>query len=143
VSELAVAAGLTPDTIRYYEKAGLLPPPARTASGYRVYEVSAVERLQFVQGAQRLGLRLKDIADLLAIRDTGTCPCEPAEQLLRGRLDEVDTEIARLTALREQMAAMLAALPNPAECPPMPAGSWCPPVETTTRQTGKEVTPCC
>jgi DNA-binding transcriptional MerR regulator len=132
VAELAAAVGLTADTIRYYEKAGLLPAPARTAAGYRAYQASAVERLQFIQGAQRLGLRLKDIADLLSIRDTGTCPCEPAEQLLRRRLAEVDTEIARLSALREQMAAMLAALPNPDACPPMPTGSWCPPVEPTS-----------
>jgi DNA-binding transcriptional MerR regulator len=137
VAELAAEVGLTSDTIRYYERAGLLPAPARTTSGYRAYEASAVERLRFVQGAQRLGLRLKDIADLLAIRDTGTCPCEPAEQLLRRRLAEVDVELARLAALREQMAAMLAALPNPDECPPMPTGTWCPPT-----QPGEEVNSC-
>lgn len=138
VAELAAEAGLSPDTIRYYERAGLLPPPARTPSGYRAYQRTAVERLRFIQGAQRLGLRLRDIADLLAIRDTGICPCEPAEQLLRRRLAEVDVEIARLTALREQMLAMLADLPNPDACPPMPTGTWCPPSDT-----GEEVTPCC
>jgi DNA-binding transcriptional MerR regulator len=136
VAELAAEVGLTPDTIRYYERAGLLPAPARTTCGYRAYDAAAVERLRFVQGAQRLGLRLKDIADLLAIRDTGSCPCEPAEQLLTRRLAEVDTELARLTALREQMAAMLAALPNE-QCPALPTGTWCPPTET-----GEEVTSC-
>jgi len=70
VAELAAEVGLAPDTIRYYERAGLLPAPARTASGYRAYDPAAVERLRFVRGAQRLGLRLKDIADLLAVRDT-------------------------------------------------------------------------
>lgn len=140
VAELAEAVGVSPDTIRYYEKAGLLPPPARTASGYRVYETSMVERLRFVQGARRLGLRLKDIADLLAVRDTGECPCEPAEQLLRRRLAEVDVEIARLVALREQMVAMVAALPNTGPCPPLPAGTRCPPAETPG-ENGKEVIP--
>lgn len=128
VSELAEAVGLTPDTIRYYERAGLLPAPSRTAAGYRAYEPDAVDRLRFVRGAQRLGLRLRDIRDLLAIRDTGQCPCEPAEDLLRRRLAELDAEMARLTALRTQMVAMVEALPT-AECPPPSPGTWCPPGE--------------
>jgi DNA-binding transcriptional MerR regulator len=126
VAELAEAVGLSSDTIRYYERAGLLPPPARTAAGYRAYDAEAVDRLKFIQGAQRLGLRLRDIAGLLAIRDTGVCACEPAEQLLRRRLAEVDAEMARLAALREQMVAMVEALPS-ADCPPPSPGSWCPP----------------
>ncbi|HZN17616.1 MAG TPA: heavy metal-responsive transcriptional regulator [Micromonosporaceae bacterium] len=125
VAELAEAAGLTPDTVRYYERAGLLPPPARTPAGYRAYDTSAVDRLRFIKGAQRLGLRLRDVADLLAVRDTGVCPCEPAEQLLRRRLAEVDAEMARLSALRRQMVTMIEALPS-AECPPPSPGTWCP-----------------
>jgi DNA-binding transcriptional MerR regulator len=128
VAELAEAVGVRPDTVRYYERIGLLPAPARTAAGYRAYDPSAVDRLRFIQGAQRIGLRLSDIADLLAVRDTGVCPCEPAEQLLRRRLDDLDTEMARLTALRADMVAMLGALPS-AECPPPAPGTWCPPTE--------------
>jgi DNA-binding transcriptional MerR regulator len=116
------------DTIRYYERVGLLPPPARTATGYRDYDAGAVDRLTFIQGAQRLGLRLVDIGRLLTVRDTGQCPCEPAGELLRRRLDEVDEEIARLTALRAEMAAMAAALPQ-ADCPAPTPGTWCPPEE--------------
>jgi DNA-binding transcriptional MerR regulator len=126
VAELAAAVGVGTDTIRYYEKAGLLPAPARTPAGYRIYEADAVDRLQFIQGAQRLGLKLRDIKDLLAIRDTGVCPCEPAGELLRRRLTDLDAEMARLSALREQMVAMVKALPAQ-DCPlPLP-GSWCPP----------------
>ena len=128
VAELASAVGLPSDTIRYYERAGLLPAPERTAVGYRSYDAGAVERLRFIQGAQRLGLRLADIRDLLAVRDTGTCPCEPAENLLRRRLSEVDAEIARLIALRGEMATMAEALPA-ADCPPPSPGTWCPPTE--------------
>jgi DNA-binding transcriptional MerR regulator len=126
VAELAAAVGVGADTIRFYEKTGLLLAPARTAAGYRVYEASAVDRLQFIQGAQRLGLKLREIKDLLAIRDTGVCPCEPAEELLRRRLMDLDAEIARLSALREQMVAMVEALPSQ-HCPPPLPGSWCPP----------------
>lgn len=127
VGELAAAAGVAPDTIRYYERAGLLPPPKRTAGGYRAYGADAVDRLRFIQGGQRLGLRLREIGDLLAIRDTGVCPCEPAEQLLRRRLSELDAEMARLAAMRAEMVAMVEALPS-ADCPPpAPGTSWCPP----------------
>ena len=128
VAELATAVGVRPDTIRYYERAGLLPAPERTAAGYRSYDAGALDRLRFIQGAQRLGLRLADIRTLLAVRDTGTCPCEPAEDLLRRRLAEIDGEIARLTALRAEMAAMADALPT-ASCPPPSPGTWCPPAE--------------
>jgi DNA-binding transcriptional MerR regulator len=128
VAELASAVGVAPDTIRYYERAGLLPPPARTPAGYRAYDPGTVDRLQFIQGAQRLGLRLRDIRDLLTIRDTGACPCEPAEQLLRRRLADLDAEMARLAALRAQMVAMVDALPA-ADCPPPSPGTWCPPEE--------------
>ena len=128
VSELAEAAGVSADTVRWYERAGLLLPPARTSSGYRSYGAEALDRLRFIRGAQRLGLRLADVRDLLAIRDTGRCPCEPAEQVLRRRLAEVDVEIRRLTTLRAQMAAMADALPA-ADCPPPSPGTWCPPEE--------------
>jgi DNA-binding transcriptional MerR regulator len=128
VAELARAVGVPTDTVRYYERVGLLPPPRRTAGGYRDYDAGAVDRLRFIQGAQRLGLRLVDIGHLLAVRDTGHCPCEPAGELRRRRLDDVDEEIARLTALRAEMAAMAAALPQ-ADCPAPTPGTWCPPEE--------------
>jgi len=128
VSQLANTVGVSPDTIRYYEKAGLLPLPKRTPAGYREYNDSAIDRLRFIQGAQRLGLKLTDIRDLLTIRDTGECPCEPAEALLSRRLAEVDAKIASLTLLRADMAAMRDALPA-ADCPPPTPGTWCPPEE--------------
>jgi DNA-binding transcriptional MerR regulator len=128
VAELAAAVAVAPDTVRYYERAGLLPAPARTAAGYRAYDAGAVDRLKFIQGAQRLGLKLRDIRDLLAIRDTGVCPCRPAEELLRHRLAELDAEMARLAELRRQMVAMVEALPA-ADCPPPAPGTWCPPTE--------------
>jgi DNA-binding transcriptional MerR regulator len=128
VGELAEAVGIGGDTVRYYEKAGLLPAPARTSSGYRAYDADAIDRLRFIQGAQRLGLKLADIADLLAVRDTGVCPCEPAEQHLRRRLADLDDEMARLAALRTEMVRMLDGLPS-AQCPPPSPGTWCPPAK--------------
>jgi DNA-binding transcriptional MerR regulator len=129
VAELAAAADVGPDTVRYYERAGLLQPPPRTSGGYRRFPPETVERLRFIQGCQRLGLRLRDIADLLSIRDTGVCPCEPAETLLRRRVDEVDAELARLSALRADLGRMLAGLPT-TPCPEPVPGTWCPPADS-------------
>ncbi|MEU5692755.1 heavy metal-responsive transcriptional regulator [Actinosynnema sp. NPDC020468] len=126
VAELAEAVGVRPDTVRYYERAGLLAPPPRTASGYRVYAQDAVERIRFVRGCQRLGLRLREIADLLAVRDTGVCPCEPAEELLTRHIAELDAELARLTALRGSLVEMVRGLPE-GRCPDIGPGTWCPP----------------
>jgi DNA-binding transcriptional MerR regulator len=126
VARLAAEVGLTSDTVRYYERAGLLPAPPRSASGYRRYDARAVDRLRFIKGAQRLGLRLREIGDLLVVRDTGVCPCEPAGHLLRRRIDEIDAEIARLSVLRAELVAMTERLPS-ADCPEPEPGTWCPP----------------
>lgn len=106
VSALAKRVGVRPDTVRYYERAGLLPAPARTPGGYRLYDERAVERLRFIRGAQRVGLRLRDIAELLQIADRGSCPCGHSEDLVRRRLAELDAEIARLTETRRQLSAL-------------------------------------
>lgn len=117
---------MTPDGVRYYERSGLLPAPPRSPAGYRLYPSSVVERMRFIQGCQRLGLKLKEIADPLQVRDTGECPCEPAATLLRRRMTELDQEIARLTGLRADLAAMADRLPA-ADCPDPFPGTWCPP----------------
>lgn len=114
VGQLASLGGVRPDTIRYYERAGLLPVPQRTGGDQRRYGAADVDRLLFIRGAQRLGLRLAQIRELLAVRDTGVCACESAESLLRCYVAEIGTELARLAELRSELLRMLAALPGPA-----------------------------
>jgi DNA-binding transcriptional MerR regulator len=126
VSELARRVGVRGDTIRYYERVGLLAAPRRTAAEHRRYDEAAVDRLLFIQGAQRLGLRLREIRELLSVRDSGVCPCEPAELLMRRRMSEIDDEMARLSALRRHLADMAARLPAD-PCPDPEPGTWCPP----------------
>ena len=122
VSMLAKQTGIRPDTIRYYDRAGLLPPAARSAAGYRHYEQSTAERLRFIKGAQRFGLRLREIAELLAVRDRGACPCGHAEALVQRRLAEIDAEIARLAEVRAELARLAADCA--ADPCPNPAGAW-------------------
>lgn len=124
VGQLASRAGVRSDTIRYYERAGLLPRPRRTGGDHRRYGPAALDRMLFIRGAQRLGLTLAEIRDLLSVRDTGVCPCEPAEVLLRRHVDEIDKEIARLTALRAGLTGMLDAMSGPG-CPQPAPGTWC------------------
>lgn len=107
VGQLAARTGVRTDTVRYYEREGLLPVPQRTDGEHRRYGPADVDRLLFIRGAQRLGLRLAEIRELLAVRDTGTCPCQPAEGLLRRHVTEIDTEIERLAALRAELLGML------------------------------------
>jgi MerR family transcriptional regulator, mercuric resistance operon regulatory protein len=128
ITTVASRVGVRPDTIRYYERVGLLPAPARTAGDHRRYSVAVIDRLLFIRGAQRLGLHLAEIKDLLAARDTGVCACGPAEELLRGHLAEIDAEMVRLGRLRGELATMLDHMPGP-DCPDPVPGTWCPPVD--------------
>ena len=125
ISQLAERAGVRADTVRYYERVGLLPAPARNPAGYRTYDEAAVGRLRFIKGAQRVGLRLREILELLQVADRGQCPCGHTETLLRQRLAEVDTELDRLGALRAGLARLLDTHPQ-AACPdPAVGGWWC------------------
>lgn len=123
VSKLAAEAGLGRDTIRFYEQEGLLQAPERTQSGYRIYESSTVDRLKFIKGAQRFGLRLREIKELLEVRDKGLCPCGHTQDLLQKRITEVDEELARLQGLRRELAHMVDRYPAQ-ECLENPSDGW-------------------
>jgi DNA-binding transcriptional MerR regulator len=125
VSALADRAGLSPDAVRYYERLGLLSPSERSAAGYRLYDHAALERLRFIRGAQRLGLRLREIGELLEVVDRGQCPCGHTETLLGQRLAEVDQELARLGALRDELARLLAQRPEQAGSVTTAGEWWC------------------
>lgn len=114
MAQLAREVGVSSDTVRYYERRGLLVPPPRSSSGYRRYDTAARDRLWFIRGAQRLGLSLTEITDLLAVRDAGTCPCGPGEDLLRHRLVQLDDEIQQLSTLRTELVGLLSHAPSAA-----------------------------
>jgi DNA-binding transcriptional MerR regulator len=106
VSEIAGQAGVSPDAVRYYEKEGLLPRAPRSPSGYRQYDASTSERIRFIKGAQEMGLRLAEIGELLEIQDRGACPCGHTKTLVERHLEQIDTEMERLSTLRAELAAM-------------------------------------
>lgn len=103
IGRAAAAAGLTTKTLRYYEAMGLLPPPDRTESGYRVYSPAELRRLGFIVKAKRLGLTLREIREILAIRDGGQVPCIHVQHLLLRKARDVESRIAELTALKREL----------------------------------------
>ena len=100
IGELARRAAVTPDTVRYYEREGLLPPPPRTPGGYRDYGADALEDLSFIRKAQALGLRLLEVREVLAITEDGREPCDHVRAAVLARLEEVERRMDELPALR-------------------------------------------
>jgi DNA-binding transcriptional MerR regulator len=106
IGELADRLGVNTKTIRYYEGIGLMPPPERTPSGYRVYEEDAVERLTFIKTGQRLGITLDEAREILALRDRGERPCGYVRDVLRREVAEIDERMCELEALRAELVAL-------------------------------------
>ncbi|NIP57550.1 MAG: MerR family transcriptional regulator [Gemmatimonadetes bacterium] len=111
--ELAERAGVGKETIRYYERRGLLPEPPRTEAGYRQYSAADVRRLRFIRTAQDLGFTLDEIDGLLGLRVHPDESCRAVEARARAVLDRVERQIGELrgmkTALEELLRACRAA----------------------------------
>jgi DNA-binding transcriptional MerR regulator len=120
IGQIADAAGVTTKTLRYYESEALLHDPGRTPSGYRDYPADAVDRVAFIRHAQAAGLTLRQIREILEVRDGGRAPCHHVAGLVAHRLDEVERRLRELQQTQQQLRELkhrLDAL-NPADCPP-------------------------
>lgn len=110
IGQVAHRASVTPDTIRYYERLGVLPRPSRTAGGLRAYGDDVFPRLRFIQQAQALGLTLRDVHALLANEGrAGQQPCRRVRDLLKARLAEVDARITEMQSFRRTLGRHLVA----------------------------------
>jgi MerR family copper efflux transcriptional regulator len=120
IGELAEQAGISTKAIRYYEQVGILAPPARTPSGYRSYDQTALGRLEFVRAAQAVGLTLGEIRQIIAFRDDGQAPCAHVTGLLQRRAADLDRRVRELQRLRGELRqlARRAATLDPERCPP-------------------------
>lgn len=107
IGELAAASGVKVPTIRYYEQIGLLDPPSRTQGNQRRYGLAARERLQFIAHARAMGFPMPSLKAMLRISRHREAPCADIDELVQGRLQEVDERIDRLTRLRKELASML------------------------------------
>ena len=118
IGDLAAAAEIPPETVRYYERRGLLAAPPRSANGYRTYDDDALNQLRFIRTAQIAGLTLAEIHSVIELRNDGTTPCSHVEALLSDKLAEVRERQRRLEALEHELAQLLerSAMLNPADC---------------------------
>lgn len=107
IGEVAKLSGVGIETLRFYEKSGLLDRPARTASGYRVYDASIIDRLAFIKKAQVLGFTLDEIRELISHKRAGESPCGHVRAKVKSRLGELDERIRQMTLYRDELAAEL------------------------------------
>lgn len=107
IGDLAKATGTKVETVRFYEKIGLMPPPARTDGNYRSYTPEHLRRLNFVRHARGLGFDIAEIRSLLDLADNPTSDCADADRIASGHLAAVEGKIARLEALRGELERMV------------------------------------
>jgi len=105
IGEVAARAGVSIDTVRYYEKRRLLPRALRTEGGFRLFAPEAVERVQFIKQAQDMGLSLEEIGQLLATG--GADECQRMRDLLRAKLGELDERMKLMREFRQTLARHL------------------------------------
>lgn len=104
IKQASQLTGVSSDAIRYYERAGVLPPPRRAENGYRLYADDDLQRLRFIRQARLLDLSLEAIAEILAFRDQGILPCDYVLELIEDKIEEVHTRIRELETLRGELA---------------------------------------
>jgi len=118
IGEVADAVGVPTQTIRFYEREGLLPAPRRGPNGYREYDGSTLNQLRFIRGAQSAGLSLVEIASILDLRGEGAVPCEHVQSLLATKMHDVQARQRELAALESELEDLLSRSHDldPADC---------------------------
>lgn len=118
IGEVAETAGLPSQTIRFYEREGLLPPASRGGNGYRVYDETTLARLAFVRAAQSAGLTLAEIRSIVEVRDAGEVPCGHVTGLLEAKLAGVAARMRELEALTAELEHLVERSRNldPGDC---------------------------
>jgi DNA-binding transcriptional MerR regulator len=105
--ELAKAAGVSTDTLRHYERKGVLARPQRGRNGYRQYPASALDRVRLVRRALAVGFTLDELAGILRVRDGGGTPCHEVRALAASKLEQVESQLRDLIALRDELRSTL------------------------------------
>jgi DNA-binding transcriptional MerR regulator len=105
--ELARLTGVSTDTLRYYERKGVLPKPNRLGNGYRKYPSNSVDRVRLIRRALSVGFTLDELAQFLKARDRGQAPCREVRALAAEKLDELENRLGEMMALRDELQATL------------------------------------
>jgi MerR family transcriptional regulator, copper efflux regulator len=120
IGQVAKRSGISVETIRYYEKEGLLEEPERKESGYRQYQQDAITRLSFIKQGKELGFSLREISELLSIKSDGKNLCHEVKQLAQEKLDNIESKIKMLQRMRKSLKKLVDSCPGQAalnECP--------------------------
>ncbi|HKY27112.1 MAG TPA: heavy metal-responsive transcriptional regulator [Pyrinomonadaceae bacterium] len=107
IGQVAKTSGIGIETLRFYEKSGLLDSPSRTESGYRIYNADVLERLDFIKRAQVLGFSLDEIKRIIADKRAGQSPCAEVREIVRRRLMELDARMREMKQYRKELASAL------------------------------------
>ena len=124
IGQVARRAGVGVETVRFYEREGLLEPPPRRASGYRQYSKQVIKRLHFIKRAQQLGFSLKEITELLMLRVDGQTSCEEVKGRTEAKIAEVERKLLELQRMRQallQVAALCTGQGPTGRCPMLDA----------------------
>lgn len=124
IGKVASQAGVGIETIRFYERQALIDPPPRSASGYRLFPVSTVQRLRFIRRAKELGFSLKEIKELLILQSDPQATCGDIKKRAEKKLNDIDQRIHDLETMRNALKILLSACSSnetSAECPIMQA----------------------
>ena len=105
--ELAELTGVSTDTLRHYERKGVLARPLRRANGYRQYPANALQRVQLIRRALAVGFTLDELAVVLHVRDRGGAPCEEVRAMAAAKLSDVETRLREMVELRNELRAVL------------------------------------
>ena len=107
IGRLSKVTGVKVQTIRYFEQIGMLPAAPRTEGNQRTYDEPTVKRLAFIRHARQLGFPQSAVRDLLNLADHPERPCEDADRIARRQVEQIDSRIAQLVALRDELARMI------------------------------------
>jgi MerR family copper efflux transcriptional regulator len=124
IGQVARRAGVGVETVRFYEREGLLEEPSRRASGYRQYSLAVVKRIHFIKRAQQLGFSLKEIRELLQLRVDGQTTCEEVKRHTEAKIAQVERKLIELQRMRQallQVAALCTGEGPASACPMLDA----------------------
>jgi MerR family mercuric resistance operon transcriptional regulator len=120
IGQVARRSAVNIETLRYYERRGLIPEPPRQASGYRQYDPQVVQRIQFIKRAQELGFTLKEISELLALRVDPDTTCEDVRRRAEAKIADIEEKVRSLQRIKKALAELTAACSGrgpTGECP--------------------------
>jgi DNA-binding transcriptional MerR regulator len=101
--KLAYLSGVSSDTLRYYERVGILPVPQRSPANYRDYPLASVQRVQLIQRALKIGFSLDELKTILGLRDRGGAPCRHVRKLLQSKIRDVESQLKHLMEMRGEL----------------------------------------